>query len=104
MEAGVPLSLDDFDALHKYYLNYLNSLHQLNTFVWRLVCSAGGVSEMLLKSNTNLKKMKFVYTDCKTVALKTQNEIETAHVFVDWRCYHPCKSILFMKQVVSHDS
>ena len=77
-EAGVPLSLDDFDRIAQN-TPQLSKLSPSGKYFIEDLYAAGGVSAVLKRLAENGR----LHTDCKTVALKTQGEIATAAHVVD---------------------
>ena len=83
-EAGVPLSLDDFDRIAQN-TPQLSKLSPSGKYFIEDLYAAGGVSAVLKRLAENGR----LHTDCKTVALKTQGEIATAAHVVDEDVIHP---------------
>ena len=69
-EAGVPLSLDDFDRIAQI-TPQLSKLSPSGVYFIEDLYAAGGVSAVLKRLAENGR----LHTDCQTVALKTQGEI-----------------------------
>ena len=75
-EAGVPLSLDDFDRIAQT-TPQLSKLSPSGIYFIEDLYAAGGVSAVLKRLAENGR----LHTECQTVALKTQGEIAAvAHV------------------------
>ena len=83
-EAGVPLSLDDFDRIAQN-TPQLSKLSPSGVYFIEDLYAAGGVSAVLKRLAENGR----LHTDCKTVALKTQGEIAAAAHVVDEDVIHP---------------
>ena len=83
-EAGVPLSLDDFDRIAQT-TPQLSKLSPSGVYFIEDLYAAGGVSAVLKRLEENGR----LHTDCKTVALKTQGEIAAAAHVVDEDVIHP---------------
>ena len=83
-EAGVPLSLDDFDRIAQN-TPQLSKLSPSGKYFIEDLYAAGGVSAVLKRLAENGR----LHTDCKTVALKTQGEIATVAHVVDEDVIHP---------------
>ena len=83
-EAGVPLSLDDFDRIAQN-TPQLSKLSPSGKYFIEDLYAAGGVSAVLKRLAENGR----LHTDCKTVALKTQGEIAAVAHVTDEDVIHP---------------
>ena len=83
-EAGVSLTLDDFDAIAAK-TPQLSKLSPSGIYFIEDLYAAGGVSAVMKRLAENGR----LHTDAQTVALKTQGEITAAAVVVDEDVIHP---------------